>query len=188
MTYDEYTNKFLELLRYVSYLKEEKAKIQRFTSGLPIEFKDMIEFDEPRSLEEAIRKLKHCYEQSRCNIETKPSWRAIKSFDDNGEPRVLQGKNKATLVRLVTSMQEKRSHRKGCKLFVVHISSDKGKEVEGAGVLNKHPVLQQFQDVFPKDITEFPPHMEIEFSIELVLGETTIMKAPYRMSTPKLFE
>ena len=62
MTDDEYTSKFWELLRYVPYLKEEKDKIQRFTSAFPMEFKDMIEFDEPRSLGEAIRKLKHFYE------------------------------------------------------------------------------------------------------------------------------
>ena len=62
MTDEEYTSIFLELLRYVPYLKEEKAKIQRFISGLLIAFKDRIQFDEPRSLEEAIRKLKHCYE------------------------------------------------------------------------------------------------------------------------------
>jgi len=73
MTDDEYTNRFLELLRYVPYLKEEKAKIHRFISGLPIAFKDRIEFDKPRSLEEAIQKLKHCYEQSKHIIETKPN-------------------------------------------------------------------------------------------------------------------
>ena len=33
---EEYTRIFLELLRYVPYLKEEKAKLQRFISGLPI--------------------------------------------------------------------------------------------------------------------------------------------------------
>ena len=71
MTDDEYTSKFLELLRYVPYLTEDKAKIKRFTSGLPIAFKDMIEFDEPRSLEEAIRKLKHCYEKSKLTSKTK---------------------------------------------------------------------------------------------------------------------
>lgn len=31
-----YSSKLLELLRYVPYLKEEKAKIHRFTSGLPM--------------------------------------------------------------------------------------------------------------------------------------------------------
>lgn len=54
MTYEEYTSRFLELLRYVPYLKEEKAKIKRFISGFLIPFKDRIEFNNPRSLEEAI--------------------------------------------------------------------------------------------------------------------------------------
>jgi len=56
---EEYTTRFLKLLRYVPYLKEEKAKVQIFISGLSIAFKDEIEFDDPRSLEEAIRNLKH---------------------------------------------------------------------------------------------------------------------------------
>jgi len=51
--------------------------------------------------------------------------KAIECVDENGEPRVLQGKKKATLVRLVTVMQAKRSRRKGCKLFKIHITSDK---------------------------------------------------------------
>ena len=71
MTDEDYASNFLELLRYVPYIKEEKAKIKRFTSRLPIAFKDKIEFDEPRSLEEAIRKLKHCYEQLKHENETK---------------------------------------------------------------------------------------------------------------------
>ena len=34
-TMEEYTNRFLELLRYVRYIKDEKVKIQCFLSGLP---------------------------------------------------------------------------------------------------------------------------------------------------------
>ena len=75
MTDEEYTSRLLELLRYVPYLKEEKAKIQRFISGFLVTFKDMIEFDGPRSLEEAIWKLKRCFEQSKCRSETKPDWK-----------------------------------------------------------------------------------------------------------------
>ena len=67
-------------------------------------------------------------------------------------------------------MQAKCSCRKGCKLFVVHISSDKGKEVEDEDVLNRYPVLQQFLDVFLEEIIEFPPYREVDFSIELVPG------------------
>jgi len=54
--------------------------------------------------------------------------------------------------------------------------------------LSRHPVLQQFQDVFPEDITKLPPHTEVDFFIELVPRETPASKAPYRMSTPELVE
>ena len=60
---EEYANKFLELLRYVKYIKDEKVKVQHFLSGLPQSYKDRIEFYEPRTLEEAIRKAKYCYEK-----------------------------------------------------------------------------------------------------------------------------
>ena len=70
MTDEEYTTKFLELLRYVLYLTNEKTKVQRFVSGLPLVFRDQIEYDEPRSLKEVIGKLKHCYEQSKCKNES----------------------------------------------------------------------------------------------------------------------
>jgi len=41
--------------------------------------------------------------------------------------------------RMVIVMQAKRSHRKGCVLFAVHISSDKGKEVEDADFFEQAP-------------------------------------------------
>eukprot|EP00253_Pinus_taeda_P016944 PITA_16944 len=112
----------------------------------------------------------------------------IECLDDNEELRVLLGKKKATLVRMVTVMQAKHSHRKWCMLFAVHISNDKGKEVEDADVLRRYLVLQYFQDVFPIDILDFPPHREVEFSIELVLRVAPTSKAPYRMSTPEFVE
>jgi len=62
MTDDEYTSIFLEFLRYAPYLKEEKENIQRFIGGFSLAFKCRTEFDEPRPLEEAIIKLKHCHE------------------------------------------------------------------------------------------------------------------------------
>ena len=56
---EEYANKFLELLMYVRYIRDDKVKIQLFLSGLPQSYKERIDFDEPRTLEEAIRKAKY---------------------------------------------------------------------------------------------------------------------------------
>lgn len=58
MTDDEYTSRFLELLRYMPYLKDEKENIQMFINEFPSTYRDQIEFHEARLLDEAIRKSK----------------------------------------------------------------------------------------------------------------------------------
>ena len=82
---EEYANKFLELLRYVRYIKDDKVKIQRFLSGLPQSYKDRIEFDEPRTLEEAIRKARYFHEQSRGKPYYHTTWKDIKN--ENSDQR-----------------------------------------------------------------------------------------------------
>ena len=54
LTIDEYMNKFLELMKYVPYIRDENVKMQHFVSGLPQSFQDIIEFDEPKNLEDTI--------------------------------------------------------------------------------------------------------------------------------------
>jgi len=45
---DEYARRFLELLIYFPYIKEDKDKIQIFISGFLTTYRDCIEFDEPK--------------------------------------------------------------------------------------------------------------------------------------------
>ena len=71
---EEYANKFLELLRYVKYIKDEKVKIHHFLSGLPQSYKDRIEFYEPRTPEEVIRKAKYCYEKIKGKHDYQNTW------------------------------------------------------------------------------------------------------------------
>jgi hypothetical protein len=42
-TIDEYERKFLELLKYISFIKDEKVKIQIYLSGLPPFINDIIQ-------------------------------------------------------------------------------------------------------------------------------------------------
>jgi hypothetical protein len=63
LTIEEYVNKFLDLLRYVPYIKAKNAKVQRFVSRLPKDYQNKIEFDEPKTLEDTIRKARYCHEQ-----------------------------------------------------------------------------------------------------------------------------
>ena len=76
---EEYANKFLELLRYVRYIRDDKVKIQRFLSGLPQPYKDRIKFNEPRTLEEVIRNSKYCYDQNTSKPNFHKAWKDKKN-------------------------------------------------------------------------------------------------------------
>lgn len=64
-TMDEFITRFTSLLRYVPYIREEKAKVQRFVSSLPLYMRERIEFDNPKTMDEVIRKARICYQQSK---------------------------------------------------------------------------------------------------------------------------
>jgi len=83
MTMDEYVKKFLDLMRYVDCMKDEKINIQRFLSGFPSFYKDRIQYDEPKSLEVAIRKAKHMYEKSKGKTNFRRSWKDKKHDNQN---------------------------------------------------------------------------------------------------------
>ena len=68
------SSNFLSLLRYVPYIIDEKPKIQRFMGCFIISFKDIIEFDNPKTLEEEMIKDNSCYEQSK-KREIIPNWK-----------------------------------------------------------------------------------------------------------------
>jgi hypothetical protein len=75
LTIEEYVNRFLNLLRYVPYIKAENEKVQRFISGLPKDYRNKIEFDEPKTLEDTIRKETYCQEQYGCRAEPREDWK-----------------------------------------------------------------------------------------------------------------
>ena len=74
MSMKELSTKFVSLLRYVPYIIDENPKAQICLSCLPTRFKDRIEFDNPKNLEEAMRKYDLCYEHIK-KRESLPNWK-----------------------------------------------------------------------------------------------------------------
>jgi hypothetical protein len=50
------------------------------------------------------------------------------------------------------------------------------------------PVVNEFPDVFPKDLPGMPPDRDIKYVIELKPGTAPIYKTPFKMTTPELAE
>ncbi|CAJ2633285.1 unnamed protein product [Trifolium pratense] len=61
-------------------------------------------------------------------------------------------------------------------------------KMEGEVKMEELPVVCEFPDVFPEDVSDVPPKREVEFTIDLVPGTSPISMAPYRMSASELNE
>jgi hypothetical protein len=104
--------------------------------------------------------------------------------DDEGQRHVMVGRNQGVSLRFVSSLQLRKSMRKGCKLYAILALNEKG-VAEG---LEHLPVVKEFADVFPEELPGMPPERELEFTIDLKPGTEPIARTPYRMSTLELQE
>jgi hypothetical protein len=74
MRMNEYEKRFFELLKYVDFIKNEKVKTQSFLSGLPSFYSEKIQYDNPKTLEETIRRERRLYEQSKGRPVFQKTW------------------------------------------------------------------------------------------------------------------
>ncbi|MCI92265.1 cellular nucleic acid-binding protein, partial [Trifolium medium] len=59
---------------------------------------------------------------------------------------------------------------------------------ESGNKMEELPVVCEFSDVFPGDVSDVPLEREVEFAIDLIPGTCPISMAPYRMSASELKE
>jgi hypothetical protein len=67
-------------LKYVSFIKDETINIQRYLSGLPSFISEKIQYDDPKTLEETIRRAKFLYDQMKSRTTFQKSWEGKKKF------------------------------------------------------------------------------------------------------------
>ncbi|GJR15606.1 putative reverse transcriptase domain-containing protein [Tanacetum coccineum] len=65
-----------------------------------------------------------------------------------------------------------------------HVRSAKTKEQKQEEIV----VVRDCPEVFPDDLSGFPPNREIKFRIELILGAIPVVKSPYRLTPSEMEE
>jgi hypothetical protein len=58
------------------------------------------------------------------------------------------------------------------------IDSEKQNKIE----LNNIPIMREFSDVFPKELSRLPLEKEVEVSIDILLGISLIAQTPFRIA------
>jgi hypothetical protein len=85
MTIDEYERRFLEMLKYVSFIKDDTVKIHRYMSGMTSFIGDKIQYDHPKTMEETIRREKCLYDQQEGKNTFQKTWDDTKKFNKGTE-------------------------------------------------------------------------------------------------------
>ena len=78
MTMEDYEKKFLEILNYADFIKDEKVKIQRFLSGLPEYYRDKINMIDQGTLRIPYGRKKHLYEDNASKAPYENNWKDMK--------------------------------------------------------------------------------------------------------------
>ncbi|GJY47862.1 putative reverse transcriptase domain-containing protein [Tanacetum coccineum] len=77
---------------------------------------------------------------------------------------------------------------KGCDVFLAHITTKEAEDKSEEKRLKDMPIVRDFLEVFPKDLSGIPPARQVEFQIDLVSGVAPVAWAPYWLAPSEMKE
>ncbi|GKE82197.1 putative reverse transcriptase domain-containing protein, partial [Tanacetum coccineum] len=71
---------------------------------------------------------------------------------------------------------------KGRHIFLAHVTTKEIEDKSREKRLEDVPIIRDFPEVFPEDLTGLPLTRQVEFQIDLVPGAAPVARAPYRLA------
>ncbi|GJS57460.1 putative reverse transcriptase domain-containing protein [Tanacetum coccineum] len=77
---------------------------------------------------------------------------------------------------------------KGCPVFLANVTKKETEDKSEKKRLKDVPIVRDFPDVFPEDLSGLPPTRQVEFQIDLIPGDAPIARTPYRLAPSEMKE
>ncbi|GJS93389.1 putative reverse transcriptase domain-containing protein [Tanacetum coccineum] len=77
---------------------------------------------------------------------------------------------------------------KGCPVFLANVTTKETEDKSEKKQFEDVPIVRDFPDVFPKDLSGLPPTRQVEFQIDLIPGAAPVARTPYRLTSSKMKE
>ncbi|GJZ21304.1 putative reverse transcriptase domain-containing protein [Tanacetum coccineum] len=77
---------------------------------------------------------------------------------------------------------------RGCPVFLANVTTKKAEDKSKEKRLEDVPIVRNFPEVFPEDLSGLPPARQVEFQIDLVPGAAPVARAPYRLAPSEMKE
>ncbi|GJX68100.1 putative reverse transcriptase domain-containing protein, partial [Tanacetum coccineum] len=93
-----------------------------------------------------------------------------------------------TRLNIISCTKTQKYLLKGCQVFLAHVTMKKAEDKSKDNRLEDVPIVRDFPEVFPEDLSGLPPTRQVEFQIDLVLGVALVARAPYRLAPYEMKE
>ncbi|GJT94964.1 putative reverse transcriptase domain-containing protein [Tanacetum coccineum] len=100
------------------------------------------------------------------------------------------GSNQGNVTRLniISCTKTQKYMEKGFPIFLAHVTAKEVEDKSEKKRLEGVPIVQDFPEVFPEDLSGLPPTRQVEFQIDLVPGAAPVARAPYQLAPSEMKE
>nr|GEX95140.1 putative reverse transcriptase domain-containing protein [Tanacetum cinerariifolium] len=209
-----YTERFQELtLICTKFVADEAEKINKYVSGLPDNIYRSVKASKPKTLDETAPKRQNVARVYNMGTgKKKPYSGNFPKENPKGNGCFecgATGHFKRDCPKLKNKDGKKGMHQDGCLrlemqrreemhqgtqiqmsslVFLAHISAKKEEDKLEGKQLKDVPVIWDYPEVFPTDLSGLPPARPVEFQIDLIPGAAPVARAPYRLAPSKMKE
>nr|GEX37018.1 reverse transcriptase domain-containing protein [Tanacetum cinerariifolium] len=86
-----------------------------------------------------------------------------------------------TRLNIISYTKTQECLTKGCHVFLANITATKDEDKSKEKRLEDLPVVQEFPEIFPEDLSGIPPTQQVEFQIDLIPGAAPKKDGSFRM-------
>nr|GEZ52280.1 putative reverse transcriptase domain-containing protein [Tanacetum cinerariifolium] len=91
-------------------------------------------------------------------------------------------------LNIISCIKTQKYLLKGCHVFLAHVTTRKAEDKSKEKRLKDVPIVRDFLEVFPEDLSGIPPTRQLEFQIDLIPSVAPVAWAPYRLATFEMKE
>ncbi|GJV37839.1 putative reverse transcriptase domain-containing protein [Tanacetum coccineum] len=100
------------------------------------------------------------------------------------------GSNQGNVTRLniISCTKTQKYMQKGFPIFLAYVTAKEVEDKSEKKRLEDVPIVRDFPEVFPEDLSGLPLTQQVEFQIDLVPGAAPVARAPYRLAPSEMKE
>ncbi|GJW17420.1 putative reverse transcriptase domain-containing protein [Tanacetum coccineum] len=93
-----------------------------------------------------------------------------------------------TRLNIISCTKTQKYMLKGCHVFLAHVTTKETEDNSEKKQLEDVPIVQNFLEVFPEDLSGLLLTRQLEFQINLIPSVAPVARAPYRLAPSKMKE